>query len=172
MNRFVTLCSSLLLAACGGPLVTAELEAPQICHELGAIAFPGAPVVAEGTLKFEIPFELPAELQSDVFETETEVELLGITAIGDGVPDLGFIESAVVSANVGGEPVVLASYEDSAETANQIRFVPREPVDMRQLTAARSVPLETSLTGVLPASPWKLNSRLCHRVRAVSTYTP
>lgn len=167
MNRpSLILLFSLLAAGCGGPLISAELDIPEVCHDVEALEIPGMPPGAPEHLRVALPVTLPAELQE--LGEDVDVELLGISGVARGVEDLSFLFSASVSVHRPEGDQLIAEYIPGSTAGDELVFKAVRGVDLSALLAGPDTHLQASLIGVMPNQPWTLTTRVCNRVVATA----
>lgn len=160
-----TMIFSLLLATgCGGPLISAELDAPEICQELEAFSVPAAPPGLPANLSFTQVVALPDELQQ--LGASAEVELLSVWASAEGVPDLGFLQSVRLTARQEQGDSLLAEYTSTGELGGRINLRVEDGFNFGAHLTEHGGTIDTSVTGVLPTKDWTLKTRVCSRINA------
>jgi hypothetical protein len=180
--RRLALAALLLAAACGGPLLSAVVEVPQLCVTKRLDVPPAAP----GPQQFDLPAAdlplLPPLLRqgADLTLRVTEADITAVTAV-----DLGGIDSlAVRAAPPGstcqpGEPACLdvATYQKPSPpppppvTKIVARGQNADVADFLQSGAqAGNVQIRVSGSGTPPTVPWLADLRVCVYGKAVIPY--
>jgi hypothetical protein len=160
-----------LLAGCG-PLLSAELELPEVCQKLKGREFPGVPGGVVGTLSTALELDVGAKLPSDSAQAiEAEAQLLRLTVTPqDQLGRLDFIDSAQIelAAPRGSAqpPAMLVSYQRGASAVNALSLS-GDRFDALPYLEEGKLRLKASITGALPAKAWNADVEACVYVRAV-----
>lgn len=157
--------------ACG-PLVQAELEAPEICPELARREIAGAPLPIDGTFVQQNQWSLPADFASQRMISEPSVSLLSVELAAEGIDRLDFVREVRVRTRLqpGGPLVELPPAE--RVTPNRMRIALESPVDVSETLREGPIPFETEVTGTLPEQPWTAVVAACFRASGHYEWSP
>lgn len=171
MRSLIALAAASSLAC--GPLVSADVDAPELCRDFDPIVFDAAPDGMSGTFEESAPLELPSRLTQPGVDGDLEVELLRLELTAEGVPDMGFIDSASAAVVDAEKRTQLAQYTRAEAAPRDITLVPAAAqVNLADAARQGSVHVATTLTGRLPTTPWTLKVRGCYRGHLAVTWTP
>jgi hypothetical protein len=170
MRHAAVAAAALLLAGCGGPLLFAELEIPEVGLTLPAESFPAAPACVPTlpdcvSAQVDFVYDLGSEvdvLTDENVEYELRLTELGLALTADSrrtgsVSDLGGVRSMTIEVIPpgGGEGVVVASYARApGATPTEVRVTGNANVDLAPYVTAGQVQLRATLRTDSPTPPF------------------
>jgi hypothetical protein len=157
MRSTVLAAAALLLTACDGPLLFAELEIPEIRITLPSQEFPPAalgppcslsqPGCVSQELSFDLGAEVPVVTEPNV-TYHLRLTSLAIVLQSSSTADLDAFEAVriVLTDPATGDEVVLASYERSAADQTEIRVAGNAGVDLARYIVDGALDVRAELT--------------------------
>jgi len=167
----------LLLAACGGPLFSAEVEVERFCYAQPlSIPFAptGSPSSAVTTPTVGLPVQLPPLLRNKGSEVEVRMLEARLRPVPAGSVDLSGVVSLKIDQVLPTSRVTLAAYQRSGTGPVSEIVASGQGVDVA--AAARAGPLSVQLeaTGSPPTGPaganWASELEVCFYGRALMPY--
>lgn len=168
----------IALAACGGPLFSAEVEVDRFCFSLPApadVPFVQAQVPVTSPLTvgpIGVPVKLPPLLSKKGTTLEVGVEELRLTAISPPGTDLSGVSLLRIETSSG----LVASYTAPAAPARPLGTIVATGTGLDIAAAAKAGTLSVTVTaaGSPPQGPagqsWQASLELCAHGRSVIPY--
>ncbi len=160
------------LSGCGGPLLYAEVEIPQVCLGQGGLPVPGA-----GASRIALPVTVPIATQIPLLRTRgidtvVHIDELSLEVSGGSGPDLSGIDSATVNLfRSGGEVVALLHYTRDPAAGPVSRIVlTGDRLNVAPDLVNGAARLEIVAEGRPPAGSWVADLRTCASGRSKAGY--
>jgi len=178
--RSLVLSAALLaLAACGGPLLSAEVEVERFCyHQPTPIQIPFAPTGSPSTTVTSptvgLPLDLPPLLRAKGSEVEVRLLEARLRPVPAGSVDLSGIQSLVVDQVLPGGNTALARYQRSGTGPITEIVAAGQGVDLAAAAQTRTLSAQLRAEGSPPTGPaggsWPADLEVCFYGRALMPY--